>query len=98
MTLTYGSHMSVVEGSEGRCRQGHNRDFVRRRLCAGFFIPTGQPNRRGLVLVYHTGSTGNCSKPDEIKFQIKIRSQLVWPGIPTGSTGIPVRFDQFPVV
>jgi hypothetical protein len=60
--------------------------------------PTSEPNRRAPVPVYRFGSTGNRRKLEEFKSQFKILVQSVQIGIPTGTTGISVRFDRKPVV
>jgi hypothetical protein len=51
MTLTCGSHMSVVEWS---CRHGHNRNFPWRCL-RGVWVPTWQ-----VVVACHISEKGNC--------------------------------------
>jgi hypothetical protein len=51
MTLTCGSHMSVVESSY---RHGHNRNFSWRCLC-GVRVPAWQ-----VVMACHISEKGNC--------------------------------------
>jgi hypothetical protein len=68
-----------------------------RSICyiQGYFSRPVRPNRRGPVPVYRTGSTGNRQNQMNSNFKSKFVVQSVWSSIPTGSSGIPVRFNRF---